>query len=154
LAIAEEESKFMNVDPHNLLADVHPDLAKVIKAAAQTPVQFIVVYGIRTLAAEKEAVASGHSQSLHSRHLPQDHEGGKSCAVDVCVVDADGHLDWTVSNQDGGNFGEVAKQIEAAASSLNVPVQWGGAKVGAWVPGVVSHFHDWGHFQLPWKEYP
>lgn len=142
----------MTVDPHNLLAGVHPDLARVIKAAAQTPVRFQVVYGLRTTEAEAKAVATGHSQSMHSRHLPQ--KGGKACAVDICVVDANGKLDWAVSNTDGGNFGEVAKQIKAAAASLNIPLEWGGDKVGAWAPGVVSHFRDWGHFQLPWAQYP
>lgn len=141
----------MTVDPHGLLNEVHPDLARVINAASQEPTNFIVVYGIRTLAAENQAVASGHSESLHSRHLPQ--SGGKSCAVDICVM-TDGKLDWSVSNSDGGNFGAVAKQIKAAATALNVPIEWGGDKVGAWAPGVVSHFRDWGHFQLPWKEYP
>ena len=144
----------MNVDPNNLLLEVHPDLVKVIKAAPQTPVCFIVVYGIRTPEAEAKAIATGHSQSMRSRHLPQPKQGGLSCAVDICVTDASGKLDWTVSDLDGGNFGEAAKQIKAAAASLNVPIEWGGDKVGAWAPGVVSHFRDWGHFQLPWKEYP
>ena len=144
----------MSVDPHNLLAQVHPDLAKVIAAAAQAPVRFVVVYGIRTAAAEAQAVASGHSTTLHSRHLAQAGEGGKSCAVDICVVGTDGALDWTVADAKGGAFGQVARQIQAAADAAGVLIEWGGAAVGAWAPGVVSTFHDWGHFQLPWAQYP
>lgn len=144
----------MSADPHGLLADVHPDLAKVILATAQRPVAFIVVYGVRTPGAEAEAVASGHSETLHSRHLEQPHEGGKSCAVDVCVVGPNGAPDWRVADAKGGAFGQVAAQIQAAADELHIPIEWGGAAVGAWTPGVASTFHDWGHFQLPWAQYP
>lgn len=143
----------MSVDPHGYLAHVHPDLARVINAAAQSPVSFVVVYGIRTASAEAEAVATGHSLTMHSRHLAQPGEHNLSCAIDFCVV-VNGALDWTVSNAQGGAFGEAAKQIQAAADELKIPIQWGGAAVGAWTPGVVSTFHDWGHVQLPWEQYP
>jgi peptidoglycan L-alanyl-D-glutamate endopeptidase CwlK len=142
------------LDPHNLLAQVHGDLVKVANAAAQTPVAFQVVYGIRSFAAEEAAVVSGHSQTLHSRHLPQAHENDLSCAFDFCVLDAEGNLDWTVATAQGGAFGEVAKQLQAAADELGIQIEWGGAAVGAWTPGVVSTFHDWGHVQLPWAQYP
>jgi peptidoglycan L-alanyl-D-glutamate endopeptidase CwlK len=142
------------VDPEGRLACVHEDLAAVIKAAAQTPQPFVVVYGIRTQAAEAAAVASGHSETMHSRHLPQPGEQGRACAVDVCALGSDGALDWRVSDPDGGNFAAIAAQIQHAADTLEIPIEWGGAKVGAWSPGVVSTFHDWGHFQLPWGQYP
>jgi peptidoglycan L-alanyl-D-glutamate endopeptidase CwlK len=142
------------VDPHGLLAQVHPDLAAVIVAAAQTPTAFVVVFGIRTLAREQAALASGASTTLHSRHLPQAGEEGAACAVDICVVGADGALDWSVGDAQGGAFGQAARQIQYAADALGVPIEWGGAAVGAWTPGVVSTFHDWGHFQLPWAQYP
>jgi len=51
-------------------------------------------------------------------------------------------------------FAAIAAQVLAASHTLEIPLQWGGSKVGAWTPGVISHFRDWGHFQLPWKEYP
>jgi peptidoglycan L-alanyl-D-glutamate endopeptidase CwlK len=143
----------MSVDPHGYLDQVHPDLKLVVLSAAQEPVTFQVVYGLRSEAAEAAAVASGHSTTLHSRHLPQAGEHGLSCAIDFCVV-VDGALDWTVADANGGAFGQVAKQIQAAADARNIPIEWGGAKVGAWTPGVVSTFHDWGHVQLPWVQYP
>lgn len=143
----------MSLDPHGLLGAVHPDLVRVIETAAQTPQPFQVVYGIRTLAAEAEAVRTGHSQTMHSRHLPDPHYGGKAMAVDIaCLVD--GHIDWTVANADGGIYGQAAAQILAAAEKLGVKVQWGGQPVGAWVEGVVSRFHDFGHFQLSASAYP
>lgn len=143
-----------NVDPHNYLAQVHQDLARVIRATSQFQ-PFVVVYGIRTLEAEEEAVATGHSQTLHSRHLPQPHYHDLSCAIDFCVLASDGvSLDWTVADEDGGKFGVVAQHIQVAADALGVKIQWGGAKVGAWVDGQVSHFRDWGHIQLDPSAYP
>lgn len=130
------------------LAHVHPDLAAVMRATKQsTP--FRISYGIRSLAAERQAVLSGHSQTMHSRHLPN--ANGVACAVDVVhllgiVVDfAAGH-EATV-------FGAIATQVLIAARGLKIHVEWGATwnETTVIVPG---HFHDWGHFQLPWKLYP
>jgi len=140
------------LDPHHKLGQVHPDLIKVMEAAEQTPQPFEIVYGIRSKLGEMDAVSTHHSQTLHSRHLSQVKENNWSCAVDVAAV-IDGKLSWAPGKEEEV-FGQIAKQVLAAAAKLNIPVQWGGAAIGAWVPGVPSHFHDWGHFQLPWKEYP
>lgn len=134
------------------LAYVHPDLCSVIRAAAQTPQPFTVVYGVRTEAAERVAVASGHSHTTHSRHLPQSHENLLACAVDVAALTAN-QVDYA-KGREAAVFGQIAAQIKAAAQALNIPIQWGGEAVGAWTPGVVSTFRDWGHFQLPWETYP
>lgn len=125
------------------LQHVHPDLCRVIRAAAQTPQPFVVVYGIRTEAAERQAVASGHSTTMHSRHLPQSHENLQACAVDVAAL-IDGQVSFAAGHE-AQVFGKIWAQIEAAAAELKVPVQWG----GAWAP-----FKDWGHVQLPWSVYP
>ena len=143
----------MTVDPHGLLAHVHPDLVKVILAASQTPQPFAVCYGVRTLAAEQQAVATGHSQTLHSRHLPDAHYGGLAMAVDIVCL-THGADDWTVADAAGGIYGIAAKQVLAAAAPLGIPVQWGGQVIGAWTDGVVSHFRDWGHYQLDPASYP
>lgn len=134
------------------LAHVHPVLATVMREADQTPQPFVVVYGIRTEAAEHVAVASGHSHTMHSRHLPQSLENMKACAVDVAAIE-NGKVSFA-PKREAAVFGQIAKQIQAAADRLGIPIQWGGAAVGAWTPGVVSHFRDWGHFQLPWAQYP
>jgi peptidoglycan L-alanyl-D-glutamate endopeptidase CwlK len=140
------------LDPRGKLHGVHPDLVKVMEAAAQHPQPFEIVYGLRSSEAEAEAVASHHSQTLHSRHLSQAHEHDESCAVDVAAIIND-ELSWA-PGKEAEVFGQIAKQVQEAADQLHIPIQWGGAAIGAWVPGVPSHFHDWGHFQLPWKEYP
>lgn len=141
------------LDPHGLLAKVHPDLVAVIKKASQTPQPFQVVYGIRTLEAEKEALAKGNSKTLNSRHLADPHFNGEAMAVDIACLDKNGKISWTVADANGGTYGVAAKQILVAAHQLNIPVQWGGSPVGAWIDGVVSHFRDWGHFQLDRSTY-
>lgn len=123
------------------LSKVHPDLCAVIRTALQTPQPFIVVYGIRTLEAEKQAVATGHSTTLHSRHLPN--KDGLSCAVDVAAL-LNGQVSFAAGHE-ADVFGKIAKQIKDAAKVLNIPVAWG----GDW-----RSFKDWGHFQLPWTQYP
>jgi peptidoglycan LD-endopeptidase CwlK len=143
------------MDPRSeaILADhVHPDLVKVMRAAAQAPQPFIVDYGLRTLAAEQQAVATGHSETMHSRHLPDAHYGGDAMAVDVAAL-----IGGQVSFAPGHElavFGQIAVQVKAAAAAAGVKLQWGGDPVGAWIDGVVSHFRDWGHFQLDPSAYP
>lgn len=143
----------MSLDPHGLLAEVHPDLVRVAQAASQTPQAFQIVYGIRTLAAEAQAVATGHSETMHSRHLPDAHYGGHAMAFDFACL-TNGAIDWTVANATGGIYCIAATQILVAAERLGVKIQWGGQQTGAWTDGVVSHFRDWGHVQLDPSEYP
>jgi peptidoglycan L-alanyl-D-glutamate endopeptidase CwlK len=129
------------------LAHVHPDLAKVARAASQSPQPFVVDYGIRTLQAEAQAVATGHSQTMHSRHLPDANFDNLAMAFDFFVV-VDGQPSFTVADDAGGAFGVAARQILEAAQALGVKVQWGGQAIGAWVDGQASHWRDWGHIQL------
>ncbi len=140
----------MDARSEGCLAHVHPDLVKVMRAAAQHPQPFVVDYGIRTIQAEAKAVATGHSQTMHSRHLPDAHYGNVAMAVDVIA----GAGDPFAKGHEQAVFGEIAKQVLAAAETLGVKIQWGGQPVGAWVDGVVSHFRDWGHFQLDPADYP
>ena len=140
------------LDPHNMLAEVHPDLVRVLEAAAQTPVPFQVTYGLRTEAAEEAAVASGHSQTLHSRHLADVNYEGKCCAVDITPLcdadhhlDAEGHPDFAPAQGVVFIYTQLSYQLKAAAKAVGVDVQWG----GDWIT-----FKDWGHYQLPWEGYP
>ncbi len=143
----------MSLDPRGLLAQVHPDLVKVVAAAPQAPQAFQIVYGLRTLAAEAEAVRTGHSQTMHSRHLPALAYGGLAMAIDFACL-TNGVIDWTVADPSGGAYGHAASQILAAAERLGVKVQWGGQTIGAWMDGQTSHFRDWGHIQLDPSAYP
>ena len=148
------------MDPHSeaKLVGVHPHLAAVIRSAAQSPQPFQVVYGVRTLAAEEAAVASGHSQTLHSRHLPDPaypdgQGGGLAMAIDFACL-TNNVIDWTIADTQGGIYGQAAAQILASARQMGIRIQWGGQQVGAWVDGQVSHFRDWGHIQLDPSAYP
>ena len=123
------------------LDHVHPDLVKVITAAKEL-IPFAVVYGIRTEAAEAQAVATGHSTTMHSRHLPN--AQGLACAVDIAALNPDGSINWA-KGEEPKVYGNLAAAVKKAAAELNIPVEWG----GDW-----NSFKDWGHFQLPWKEYP
>jgi peptidoglycan L-alanyl-D-glutamate endopeptidase CwlK len=137
-------------DPRDLLAGVHPDLARIISRAEMAPQAFLVIQGLRSEASEEAACASGHSMTMHSRHLAE--ADGKSRAVDLVAI-SNGEIDWAEGREEAV-FGQIAAQIKASAALQAVPLQWGGDKVGAWEPGVPNHFFDWGHFQLPWAEYP
>ncbi len=120
---------------------VEPDLCKLIRSAAQTPQPFEVTYGVRTLAAEAQAVAAGRSQTMHSRHLPNN--AGYAAAVDVTPL-IDGRLSFAPGNE-ARVYGKLATQIKASARALGVTIEWG----GDW-----HTFKDWGHFQLPWSTHP
>lgn len=134
------------------LAHVHPDLAKVIRATAQTPQPFIVDYGIRTIQAEAQAVATGHSHTMHSRHLPDAHFGNVAMAVDVAAL-VGGKVSFAKGHE-AQVFGQIAAQVKYTAAALGVKLQWGGQPVGAWIDDVISHYRDWGHFQLDPSAYP
>jgi peptidoglycan L-alanyl-D-glutamate endopeptidase CwlK len=131
----------MDARSEAFLTHVHPDLAKVMRAAAQEPQPFLIVYGIRTIEAERQAVATGHSTTMHSRHLPNN--DGVSCAVDVAAL-IDGKVSFA-RGREAEVFGKIAAQVKAAASRCLISLEWG----GDW-----TSFKDWGHFQLPWKQYP
>lgn len=133
------------------LQHVHPALCGIMRAAAEV-VRFVVIEGLRTPAQEALNCAHGTSHTLHSRHLPN--AEGLACAVDVAPVDEDGHVFIPPNGVEAPFYTVIADAVKAAAAKVDVPIQWGGDPVGAWIPGVASHFRDWGHFQLPWKEYP
>lgn len=141
----------MDARSEKLFPQVELDLVRVLRMAKQEPQPFVVIQGIRSVAQEKLNCATGHSKTMHSRHFPRSCNG-LSAAVDVAAL-IDGKVSFA-EGQEEAIFGAIAQQIKAAAEALSIPLQWGGDPIGAWIPGVVSHFRDWGHFQLPWKEYP
>lgn len=126
------------LDPHQKLSQVHPDLVKIMQAAKQEPQPFQIVYGIRTIEAQAEALAKGNSTTMHSRHLPN--VKGLACAVDVAAM-IDGKLSFAPGHE-AHVFGLIALEVKAAAELLSIPLEWG----GDW-----KSFKDWGHFQLPWS---
>lgn len=115
------------------LAGVHPDLVRVVELAITlSPVDFVVVEGLRTAARQKQLMAAGATRTLRSRHLT-------GHAVDLAPwVGGTVRWDWPL-------FHKIAPAMKGAALTLAVPIEWG----GDW-----RSFKDGPHWQLPWKDYP
>lgn len=120
------------------LVGVHHDLVAVVcLAAEQSPVDFIVTEGLRTLDKQKALLAAGASRTLKSRHLRT--TNGVCHAVDLAaMVDGEVRWDWPL-------YERIAMAMKSAAAELSVPLEWG----GDW-----KQFRDGCHFQLPLSEYP
>lgn len=115
------------------LRDVHPDLVKVVEAAIKiTAVDFTVLEGLRTVERQKQLVASGASQTMHSRHLT-------GHAVDLGAI-VGGHLTWKEAL-----YNRIADAMLKAAADLKIPIVWG----GSWVS-----LRDLDHFELNRNFYP
>lgn len=114
------------------LKGVHPDLVKVIEKAIEiSPLDFVVIEGLRTLDRQKQLVAKGASKTLNSRHLT-------GHAVDIApIVDGEVRWDWPL-------YDALAPAVKQAANELNVPIVWG----GDW-----KSFRDGPHFELDRKTY-
>lgn len=128
--------KFSKRSEDNLVG-VHPDLVRVMRRAlARSSVDFTVIEGVRTLARQKQLVASGASTTMNSRHIPRN---GMSHAVDIApFVGGTIRWDWPL-------YYKLAEVVKAAARDEGVPIEWG----GDW-----KSFKDGPHWQLPWKSYP
>ncbi|MBX7249338.1 MAG: M15 family metallopeptidase [Caulobacteraceae bacterium] len=115
------------------LRGVHPDLVRVVRrAAADSPLDFTVTEGLRTLERQHRLVAAGASRTLLSRHLD-----GR--AVDLAVK-IGGQIRW-----DWPLYARLADCVKAAAAEVGVPLTWG----GDW-----KSFRDGPHFELDRAAYP
>lgn len=108
------------------LRGVHPDLQRVVQAAAQRlPFPVVVVEGVRTVDRQRELFAQGRTRpgkivtwTMDSRHLVQ--RCGYGCAVDIAPVKPGG-IDW----ENKARFFEIGAAMKAAAANDNIPVRWG-----------------------------
>jgi peptidoglycan L-alanyl-D-glutamate endopeptidase CwlK len=110
------------------LKGIHPDLRRVIDRALQeSPLDFIVIEGLRSLERQKQLVASGASQTLKSRHLT-------GHAVDLVPIGPNGKaaFDWPL-------YHKLGPAVKAAAEAEGVKLVWG----GDW-----KNFKDGPHFEL------
>lgn len=105
------------------LANVHPDLVRVVEKARESVV-FMVVEGVRTPERQRELFAQGRTKpgkivtwTLNSNHFI-DLDTGYGHAVDLLPAP----YDW--SNK-GGEFDKLADAMFAAAKSLGVTIRWG-----------------------------
>ena len=116
------------------LEGVHPDLDKVIRlASVRAQAEFAIGEGLRTVERQKQLVAAGKSQTLHSRHIT-------GHAVDLWCLDEHGKVSWEMPR-----YKALAAVVLECARGLGVPVEWG----GNW-----STLKDGPHFQLSKAEYP
>lgn len=115
------------------LRGIHPDLRRVMdRALAESPLDFIVIEGLRSADRQREMVAKGASQTMKSRHLT-------GHAVDLLPIGPDGPaFDWPLYHQ-------LAPAVKAAAEAEGVAVDWG----GDW-----QNFKDGPHFELDRSAYP
>jgi len=115
------------------LSQIHPDLRKVVERAIEiTEVDFTVLEGKRTVARQKELLASGATTTMNSRHLT-------GHAVDLgAYVGGEVRWDWPL-------YYKIETAMKQAAVDVDIPIEWG----GDW-----NTFKDGPHYQLPWAEYP
>lgn len=116
------------------LSGIHPDLRRVIdRALKDSPLDFVVIEGLRTKERQKQLVASGASKTLNSRHLT-------GHAVDLVPIGQNGKaaFDWPL-------YDRLGPAVKAAAQAEGVEIVWG----GDW-----TSFKDGPHFELDRKVYP
>ncbi|MEM7885749.1 M15 family metallopeptidase [Morganella morganii] len=118
----------------NSLNGVNSDLVKVIRRALEiTPVDFIVIEGLRTQARQKELVAAGKSQTNNSRHLT-------GHAVDIIPV----NTKWQIEE-----FKPLLKAVKQAADELGVKLRFGiNWKNDPSLP-IETRFIDAPHVEIP-----
>ena len=116
------------------LHGIHPDLRRVINRALQdSPLDFAVIEGLRTIERQAELVESGASKTMNSRHLT-------GHAVDLLPLNpktGKGEFAWPLYNQ-------LGPAVKEAARKEGVPIVWG----GDW-----KTFKDGPHFELDRRVY-
>lgn len=97
------------------LEGVHADLVKVVTTAIEiTQVDFTVLEGLRTVARQRQLVASGASQTMNSRHIT-------GHAVDLgAFVGGQVRWDWAL-------YYKIGEAMRIAAIETGVPIVWGAA---------------------------
>lgn len=119
------------------LANVHPDLVKVVTLASERmPWDIMIIEGVRTVERQKQLVAQGASRTMSSRHIPG--IDGLAKAFD-CAPAPDGQPSWAWPL-----YHVLAGHMKAAAEDLRQVIEWG----GDWVS-----FKDGPHWQLPYGVY-
>ena len=93
----------------------------IVKIAIKTTkVDFGVTCGLRTKSEQAELVKKGASQTMNSRHLPQE-STGTSHAVDL-VAYISGRVSWELNLYD-----DIADAIKDAAIKEGKSIRWGAA---------------------------
>lgn len=116
------------------LKGVNSDLEKVIRRTLEiSPVDFIVIEGLRTKERQKELVNTGKSQTMNSRHLTGN-------AVDIIPVNTKWQID---------EFKPLLKAVKQAADELGVKLRFGiNWKNDPSLP-IETRFIDAPHVEIP-----
>ena len=102
------------------LEGVNPKLVETVeKAIKLTKVDFGVIYGVRTLEAQKKLYEAGRSQTMRSKHLLQDDD--TSHAVDLMAYDGKKPC-WELNLYD-----DIADAMLMAANQTGAKIRWGAA---------------------------
>lgn len=115
------------------LEGVHPDLVRVVEAAAEhSPHDFIITEGLRTKARQAELVKAGASRTMNSRHLT-------GHAIDYAVkVGTEVRWDWPL-------YRKMADLFKLVSADLDIAIIAG----ADWVK-----FRDGPHIELDRRVYP
>jgi len=120
---------------------IHPDLRRVLDRALQeSPVDFVINEGLRTIERQRELLRIGATTTLNSRHLT-------GHAIDFYAY-VDINKDGKVTFEEMSTprlMKQIADAIKYAASELAIPVVWG----GDW-----RKFKDYPHIELDRRNYP
>jgi len=109
------------------LAGIKAPLQALAKAAiVDSPYDFSITCGLRTIEEQKVLVATGKSRTMKSRHLTGN-------AFDIAVF-VDGKITWDLKY-----YKAVATHIKKVAAKLGIKIVWG----GDW-----KSFIDGPHFEL------
>lgn len=123
------------------LQGIHPDLRAVLDRALQeSPVDFVITEGLRSVARQRELLRIGASTTMNSRHLT-------GHAVDLYAwvdLNRNGAVEF-VEMSNPRLLKQIADAIKAAALAEDVPIIWG----GDW-----RTFKDMPHFELDRRKYP
>lgn len=111
------------------LEGVHPAMADTVKMAIKrTKIDFGVTCGLRTVDEQKRLVASGRSQTMNSKHIPQ--ADGMSHAVDLVAYDGPSPV-WELNMYD-----DICDAMAAAAREVGCKIKWG----AAWSEGSITDY--------------
>lgn len=124
------------------LEGVHPDLVKLMKEAIkETPVDFSIVYGVRTTQEQKDLYALGRTKvnpngksakkpmgnivtqknGTTNKSNHQAKSDGYGHAIDL-VPYINGKINWNATNE----FKIIAAHIKATAKCMGINIIWGG----------------------------
>lgn len=111
----------------NLVGVKQPLVDLFMEAITNSPYDFVITCGLRTVEQQKVLVATGKSTTMRSKHLTGN-------AVDFACFDENGKITWEAKY-----YKAVATHIKKLATKLGVKIVWG----GDW-----KSFVDMPHIQL------